>query len=139
MTQAKKQPATKRGRIQRLRYEETSLRALGARWNTVKEAARGRLISSKLPDGKHAPAIDIDFPVRLVKSSTPGHFHLYVDKAMSWEQYRKILLALRDAGVIGQDYYEMALTFKQTFLRAPGVHKRDLKLSSGEGSCASPY
>ena len=33
--------------------------------------------------GMHKPVLDIDMPVRVEPSSTPGHFHLYIDRAMS--------------------------------------------------------
>lgn len=37
--------------------------------------AEANVASSLLTHGKHAPAIDIDLPVHVVQSSTPGHSH----------------------------------------------------------------
>lgn len=37
-------------------------------------------VGSLLAYGKlHAPTLDVDFPCELVPSSTPGHFHRYID------------------------------------------------------------
>lgn len=46
----------------------------------------------------HMPVIDLDFPCDLVPSSTPGHFHLYVDRITGHEAYRKVLEAMVEAG-----------------------------------------
>lgn len=44
----------------------------------------GHLISSYLHGSKlHAPILDIDVPVDLVPSTTPGHSHLYIDFTVS--------------------------------------------------------
>jgi hypothetical protein len=87
------------------------------------------LIGSSLPNGMHAPAIDIDLPCKLYPSRTPGHFHLYIDKEMTWEQYEKILEALTDARVVQRGYYEASKKHRQSFLRAPGI---------GQPSCTLP-
>jgi hypothetical protein len=81
------------------------------------------LVSSLCENGLHYPAIDLDFPAELIPSSTPGHFHLYLDAPMSWEQYIVLLAALADAGVISRNYYELSLRDKQTLLRLPHVKK----------------
>jgi hypothetical protein len=37
------------------------------------------------PDGLiHKVVIDVDLPITAIESSTPGHFHLFIDCAMSW-------------------------------------------------------
>ena len=73
----------------------------------------------------HLPAIDIDFPCQLVESSTPGHFHLYIDKEISQDAYHAILKALTDAGIVQRGFYKSAVRRGQTFLRKPGHHKSD--------------
>ncbi|MFA5798925.1 MAG: hypothetical protein WC892_05100 [Patescibacteria group bacterium] len=71
------------------------------------------------------PEVTIIFcvPIRLVKSSTPGHHHLYIEREISWAQYRWLLLALRDAGIIGKDFCKMSVRSRASFLRQPGIKK----------------
>lgn len=75
------------------------------------------LISSRCVDGQHAPALDIDFGARLVPSSTPGHYHLFLDKPMPWRKYKRLLKALRKAGIIEYGYYRASLDRQATHLR----------------------
>ena len=82
----------------------------------------------------HMPVLDIDFEAALVASSTPGHYHLYLNKGMSWEKYAKLLEALYEAGIIQEGYYKMAIARGQTFVRRPGVYKKPGEGGSGEGT-----
>lgn len=86
----------------------------------------GNLISSEVDDGTglHMPVLDIDFAAELVPSRTPGHFHLYLDKPMTWGTYRNLLRALADAGVIEPGYASASIERGATFVRKPGVPKR---------------
>ena len=77
------------------------------------------LVSSARSDGLHAPALDIDSPARLVSSSTPGHFHLYLDRPVTWRDYRRVLRALHRAGYIDDGVYWRSLDRGSTFLRLP--------------------
>lgn len=82
------------------------------------------LVSSKLRDSNlHAPVLDIDFWSVLLPSSTEGHYHLYLDKPMTWRTYRRLLRALAKAGVIERGYYKAAKARRATFVRKPGVVK----------------
>ena len=54
--------------------------------------------------GYHRPVLDIDMAVKVVPSSTAGHFHLFIDKELSWKRYRKLLKALVAAGIIEEGY-----------------------------------
>lgn len=110
------------------------------------------LISSLCDDGLHMPVLDVDtmpawkavlelvdswrwtFPsiappyvdpdwVDVVDSSTPGHSHIYVNAAMTWENYEPLLDHLRSRHVIEEGYYKAALARKATFVRPPGVLK----------------
>lgn len=81
------------------------------------------LISSLLEDGNHAPVIDLDFPVRLEPSSTKGHHHLYIDKSITWKQYRHLLKGFYKAGLMEWKAYVRAIQRGQTFVRKPGVIK----------------
>jgi hypothetical protein len=67
--------------------------------------------------------LDLDFEAALVPSTTPGHFHLYLDVPMPWEKYRALLIALGDAGILEPGYVSASLTREQTFVRRPEVKK----------------
>lgn len=48
---------------------------------------RPNLVSSKMYNehgylDRHSPVLDIDFPARLLPSTTEGHFHSYLDGLM---------------------------------------------------------
>lgn len=82
------------------------------------------LVSSRLENSNHSPVLDIDFPARLEPSSTPGHFHLYLDGLeMQWSTYEALLVALGDAGVIGEGYLRHSLAREQTMVRRPHIKK----------------
>ena len=71
----------------------------------------------------HMPVIDIDVPCKLIESTTPGHFHLYIDRTVTWEQYCGLLRAMVDCGYVEEGYYQAALRRGATFVRKPGVLK----------------
>lgn len=68
------------------------------------------LITSKVSEDKHMPAFDIDMPARLVPSKTKGHYHLMIDKEMSWSEYQLLLQALVIVGVVEKGYAEASIT-----------------------------
>lgn len=84
------------------------------------------LVSSKLayPQGNlHAPALDVDLPVECYESSTPGHYHIYIDVPIPWRKYKKMLRAMAKAGVIEWGYYKASVKRKASYLRKKGVLK----------------
>jgi hypothetical protein len=83
------------------------------------------VVSSLTTDGRHMPALDLDVPASLLPSSTPGHWHLYIDVPMSWWRYRRLLHQLYKAGIIEKGFYELAMSRKQTFVRRPGITKQN--------------
>lgn len=89
--------------------------------------SEANLVSSRVDiegvENIHAPVLDIDLAAELVPSSTPGHFHLYIDKLMTWEKYEKLLYALRDCGVISKGYVGASIARGATFVRKKGVKK----------------
>jgi hypothetical protein len=96
------------------------------------EAVEANLVSSRLAfDDKedvfgkwHSPVLDIDFEAQLVPSSTPGHYHLYLDGLrLQWSAYKKLLAALAEAGVIQEGYYENSVRRQMTCVRPPHVRK----------------
>lgn len=82
-------------------------------------------IGSALADGSgmHAPALDIDWPCQLIESSTPGHFHLYIDKPLTWAHYVKLLTVMAEVGLLEEGYVGASLRDGATILRRPGVKK----------------
>jgi len=81
------------------------------------------LVGSLLDDGHHAPAIDLDLPCKLLPSSTPGHHHLLIDKAMPWWKYVLLLRVLVFVGLVERKFYRHSRKRRQTFLRLPHVRK----------------
>lgn len=80
-------------------------------------------VSSLVCPGIHAPVLDIDFAAQLIESSTPGHYHLYLDKAMSWKKYKRVLRALAKAGVIEKGYAKASIRLGYSAVRKPGQKK----------------
>jgi hypothetical protein len=72
---------------------------------------------------KHKPVLDIDLPVKVVESSTPGHHHLFIDKEMPWSDYAKLLAVLAEVGIIEEGYLGAALMREHTAVRLQGVTK----------------
>jgi len=68
----------------------------------------------------HMPVYDIDGEwLRLVPSRTPGHYHLYVDKPMSWKRHAALLGALTSAGLVEKGYERASLVRGMTLVRPP--------------------
>lgn len=89
---------------------------------TIEEA---NLVTSEAADrpGVHYPVIDLDLPCELVPSTTEGHFHLYIDRAITWAQYSKILTALAEAGILEEGYVRASVARLRTDVRLPWIRK----------------
>lgn len=74
-------------------------------------------LDSPWADDMHAPVIDLDIPVRLRKSGTQGHYHLYIDRVISWDKYVPILEAFYRADIIQRGWYESSMENKFTAVR----------------------
>ena len=72
---------------------------------------------------RHKVLLDLDVPHKLVPSSTPGHSHLYIDVDLPKTEYRELLVALRNAGIIQQGILDQFDEHGATFLRLPGNKK----------------
>jgi hypothetical protein len=81
------------------------------------------LVGSLCTDGKHRAVLDIDFPAMLVPSSTPGHFHLYLELPMETETYLRFVDMLAEFGVVSKFYAKVGRMRSQTFCRLPWVRK----------------
>lgn len=73
----------------------------------------------------HRPVLDLDFDVRVVPSSTPGHHHLYIDRFLRWDQYLALLEALATAGIVQHGFVKGARDRGHTAVRVPWVRKGD--------------
>lgn len=81
------------------------------------------LVGSLCEDGMHRPVLDIDLPCRLVPSSTPGHFHLYLELPMVEERFMALVEALGTAGVVSAFYSKAVQARRQSFVRCEWVRK----------------
>lgn len=83
------------------------------------------LVSSLVKDSPaiHFPAIDIDSNCFVIESQTPGHFHLYFDKALTYDEYEILLSAMTKVGLVEQGFYESFLARKATYLRLPPIRE----------------
>ncbi len=86
---------------------------------------QANLLSSLCEDGLHRPVLDFDIPARLIPSSTPGHTHLYIDLPVgcSWESYERLLLAMRDCGILQPGYVNASTRRECTHVRPEWVKK----------------
>lgn len=71
----------------------------------------------------HKPVIDFDIPIRAIPSSQEGHFHLYIDKEITWESYKKILDAFVDSGLVERVHAESSKSRGYSAVRLPWVKK----------------
>lgn len=67
----------------------------------------------------HAPVLDFDYPIKLIPSRTPGHFHLYIDKHVPWEKYKNLLKAMAEAGIIEGGYADASIRAGFSAVRIP--------------------
>lgn len=93
----------------------------------IEEANLITSIVDGLP-GMHKPVIDVDMPVYVVPSSTPGHCHLYIDRPMTWVQYVHLLEVLAEVGVIEPGYLAASLDRGHTAVRLPWVRKAEVSV-----------
>jgi hypothetical protein len=78
----------------------------------------------------HAPVLDIDFPAELIPSSTPGHFHLYLDIELDPMEYDKLLTVLGEVHILEEGYVNAAKHRGYSAARLPWIKKGDGVLMS---------
>jgi hypothetical protein len=110
---------------QQLRYVE--------QWNNYHEInedvvptadlEEANIITSEIGHGIHKVLLDIDMPVKAVPSSTEGHFHLFIDKELTWDQYADLIRVLVDIGIVEDGYYSASAERGYTSVRVPWVPK----------------
>lgn len=86
----------------------------------------------KTPKGTHKPVLDLDFPAKLIDSSTPGHHHLLIDKELTWHQYVKLLDVMQEVGLLEPGYVSASKERGFTCVRLPWVKKSRPVLPSDE-------
>jgi hypothetical protein len=74
----------------------------------------------------HYPLFDLDYGAVLHDSRTPGHYHLYLDRPIKWRAFKRVLRAMRKAGLIEDGFYKMTKKRGQAFLRVPEPDDEDL-------------
>lgn len=74
----------------------------------------------------HTVALDIDLPCKVVPSSTGGHFHLFIDKQLTWDQYRQLIEVMAAVGLVEPGYAKASIARKATLVRLPWVRKPPL-------------
>lgn len=96
------------------------------------DAKKANLVGSLCDDGWHMPCIDIDLPCKLVKSTTKDHFHLYIEKPMTFAAYRKLIEAMIEAGIVEPNILKYMDMNGMTTLRPVGKKKPARAGSSGQ-------
>ncbi len=91
---------------------------------TTAEITESNVVTSRLKDiDHHKVVIDLDMDAALIPSSTPGHYHLIIDKTMPWFDYQMLLGSLRDAGLIQEGYYKASIQRGASVIRTPWTKK----------------
>lgn len=86
------------------------------------------LVSSKIVGYElHAPTIDIDLPCQLIPSATPDHYHLLIEKVMTWDQYQKFLDVMVEVGLVEKGYVKASKRDGYSAIRIPGVLKYEVE------------
>lgn len=100
----------------------------------VTSVVRDQLMPGTTPfaETMHKLVLDLDHDAKLVPSSTPGHHHLFIDKAMRWDQLVRLLCVLAEVGLVEPGYVSACIDQGRTSVRLPHV-KRDVP-RSGAGA-----
>jgi len=100
----------------------------------AEDISKAHIVLSLDDSGMHRPVLDIDLPAALIPSSTPGHFHLYIDKQLTTSAYVRLLDALAEAGIIEQGYASVSEVRGYTSVRLPWVTKNAKAAADGEAA-----
>lgn len=82
------------------------------------------LISSRTEDGRQMPIIDLDFNFRIEESSTPGHYHIYLDVPMGRVKFTALMLVLWWTHCVEMGYAVWSIRRMGNFVRLPGTEKQ---------------
>lgn len=83
------------------------------------------VVTSKIDNESltHLPVFDIDYPAYILGSSTEGHYHLYLNKPLSWRQYARLLKVMGEVGLIEKGFADLSIERGHGTLRLPWVKK----------------
>lgn len=73
----------------------------------------------------HRPVIDLDYEAELIPSSTPGHFHLYINKEIPEALYWKFLRVMAECGIVQQGWVDSSIARGASSVRLPWIKKDD--------------
>ena len=82
-----------------------------------------RKIGDPIPEPNHKPVLDIDLPVWVRESTTPGHYHLIIDKEMPWDDYKRLLNVMCDVGILEPGFVKAAISRGASWIRTPWTEK----------------
>lgn len=95
---------------------------------TSKPTSESDVVISLLADSEksnlHMPVLDIDYSANLIPSGTEGHFHLYLNKPIEWEDYILLLSTMAAVGLIEQGYADASIRRGYSAARVPWKPKR---------------
>lgn len=72
---------------------------------------------------RHKVVLDIDHEASLIPSSTPGHYHLYIDVEVEEGRYWSMLQAMAEAGVLEEPYERISVDRGHSDVRLPWIDK----------------
>lgn len=110
--------AKKQGKYKYTETDDLVASGLAGKYNLVSSKAYIDYPTAEDKGQWHFPCIDMDYPVFAMPSRTPGHTHLYIERAVSWDNYKKLLKALLECGLIEQGYYNASINHGMTLLRS---------------------
>lgn len=71
----------------------------------------------------HKPVLDIDMPIWAHESTTPGHWHLIIDKEIPETAYFNLLDAMYEAGILEEGFVKAAIARGASWIRTPWTIK----------------
>lgn len=93
------------------------------------EPGEGNAFSSRVitvgGEELHMPLLDIDgVEMKVVPSSTPGNYHLYIDKLLTWSDYVRLMDMLVELGIVDPKFVHMSKMRGMSFVRKPEEKKQ---------------
>jgi hypothetical protein len=94
----------------------------------VNNLSDAHIVTNKVNEDSYVAAFDIDMPVYVVDSSTPGHHHLVFDVYLTKDKYDKLLRVMVEVGLVEPGILEAQwLRRGYTSFRPPWVNKYEGK------------
>ena len=72
---------------------------------------------------RHKIVLDIDHPIVVLNSTTPGHHHLFIDKELGWGEYLEVIRVLVKVGIVEEGYLGASAHRGFTGVRLPWIVK----------------